>query len=62
MKRIKIFSLGGTISASIAHQTDYKDYITGAHGSAYWKKTLPEMANLAEIHWEEIAPVIAALL
>lgn len=62
MKRIKIFSLGGTISASVAHQTDYKDYKTGAYGASYWKATLPELAAIAKIEWEDPVSISSAAI
>lgn len=62
MKRIKIFSLGGTISASVAHQTDYKDYKTGAYGASYWKVTLPELDAIAKIEWEDPVSISSAAI
>lgn len=62
MKRIKIFSLGGTISASVAHQTDYINYKTGAYGKAYWKEHLPELYKLAEIDWIDLAAISSAAI
>ncbi|HLW14046.1 MAG TPA: asparaginase [Flavobacteriaceae bacterium] len=62
MKRIKIFSLGGTISASVSHQTDYKDYKTGAYGASYWKETLPELENIADIDWQDPISISSAAI
>src|SRR5690625_445136 len=62
MKRIKIFSLGGTISASVTHQTDYKDYKTGACSVSYWKKTLPELTDMANITLEDVASISSAAI
>src|SRR5699024_7287958 len=62
MKRIKIFSLGGTISASVAHQTDYKDYKTGVYGASLWKETLPELSTIADINWEDLDSISSAAI
>lgn len=62
MKRIKIFSLGGTISASVAHQTDYKDYKTGVYGASLWKETLPELTTIADIDWEDLDSISSAAI
>lgn len=62
MKRIKIISLGGTISASVAHQTDYKDYKTGAYDASLWKETLPELNNIADIDWEDPVSISSAAI
>lgn len=62
MKRIKIFSLGGTISASVANQTDYKDYKTGAYGASYWKETLPQLETIADIDWEDPVSISSAAI
>lgn len=57
MKRIKILSLGGTISASITNETDYINYKTGAYETTYWKQQFPELFELAEIDWVDLATI-----
>lgn len=50
MKKIALFSMGGTISAKGKNRLDLKDYISGKITGEELLKSLPEINQIAEVH------------
>ncbi|MGM8212401.1 asparaginase [Virgibacillus sp. W0430] len=57
MKRIAIIEMGGTISAQGKDRLDLKDYQSGIYTGQDYLSTVPELGNLAQIHFEAFANV-----
>src|SRR5699024_11055274 len=52
LKKIKVFELGGTISAQGNNRLDYKDYTSGAYDGITFIDDIPELRNIADVTYE----------
>ena len=52
MKKIKVFEMGGTISAQGANRLDMKDYQSGIYTGDYFAEQIPELKNIADVTFE----------
>lgn len=55
MKKVKVFELGGTISAKGHNRLDYKDYQSGVYDGAAFLDDIPELKSIAEVTFETFA-------
>ena len=52
LKKVKVFELGGTISAQGNNRLDYKDYTSGAYDGNTFMDDIPELRNIADVTFE----------
>src|SRR5690625_3755331 len=53
MKKIMLIALGGTISAQGKNRLDLKDYKSGLISPDVFFNDLPEIKQIAQVHFEE---------
>lgn len=52
MKKIKVFELGGTISAEGTDRLDFKDYESGVYNGDDFLRRVPELLQIAQVQFE----------